>query len=402
MDTKGVIMGQAKDRYLLLGIFVCLLMVMAQLSSASVFLGKDRYVSTFGDTLNDDLYYLGTGEAVIDGYVANDLVITGKRYTISGEVGGNLNSATQFATIRGTVRQSARMFAMQVTIDGQILNNLIVFAKDVEIGRSAEIGRDALICGNDISVSGSIGGDLIIRGDQVVISGKILGNVDIEANRITLLPPAEILGDLSYKSKKEIKIRDDVVITGVVDWDEVTADDDDADGGGEIPIILKVILFMATSATGLLAIGLFNKHARTAAKMVIDAPLPCVGIGFVAVLLGPIAILILLTTVIGAPASVILMFAYTIFFYLSKIYVALAVGQFACERLLGKNPKQGWSFMLGLIIITGLFWIPVIGWFVYFGVLFFGFGAILLGIRECNRTGDNKAINNLQPPESIA
>ncbi len=396
-------MAQNKNRCSLLLILAFALLVTAQSSSASVFVGEDRYVSAQGDSLADDLY-LGCEEAVIDGYVANDLSIGAKRYTMSGEVGGNLNSGTQFATIRGIVHHSARLFAQRVTIDGQIYENLIVMASDLEIGRSAWVGRDAMVMGSDISISGTIGGDLIIRGDQVVISGKINGNVDIESNRITLLSPAEITGDFKYKSKKELKIDDDVVIGGEIDWIEVKPDDKDydSDDGDGIPIALRIILFLATLVTGLIVIGIFGQHSRTSTTMIIEAPLRTLGVGSTAVLIGPLAILILLPTVVGTPASIILMFAYTIFFYLSKIYVALAVGRLIFNRLLGKYPKQGWSFILGLAIITFLFWIPVIGWFVYLGTLFFGFGAILLGIRQCNSSHDDPAnpdfLSTPQPP----
>lgn len=404
-------MARYKNRYSLFLILAFVLLVAAQSSSASVFVGEDQYVSAIGDTLNDDLY-LGCEEAAIDGYVANDLSIGAKRYTMSGEVGGNLNSGSQFATIRGIVHHSARLFAQRVTIDGQIYENLIVMASDLEIGRSASIGRDAMIMGSDISISGTIGGDLIIRGDQVVISGKINGNVDIESNRITLLSPAEITGDFKYKSKKELKIDDDVVIGGEIEWIEVKSKEDDGDSDEDfgLPLWLSIVLFFPSLVTGLIVIGIFGHHSRTSTKMIIEAPLRTLGVGSVAVLISPLAILILLPTVIGTPTSLILMFVYTVFFYLSKIYVALAVGQLVLNRLFNKHPKQGWSFVLGLTIIAPLFWIPVIGWFVYLGTLCFGFGAILLGIRQCNRSHNDPANPDLlstpqspvEPPASQA
>jgi cytoskeletal protein CcmA (bactofilin family) len=354
---------------------------------ASIFFGENNYVLPARDTLDDDLY-LGTGEADIIGAVGGDLCIGAKRFTVSGEINGSLNSASQFATLEGKIGNSARVFAQRITVDGEITNNLIACGSDIELGRSSHIGRDVTLAGSDISVSGEVGDELFIRGDQVIISGKIGGDVDIKANSITIVVPAEILGDIKYESKKKIRIDDEAIITGEVDWIKIRPKSDRDDDDEGLSFGIRVVLFLATLVTGLIIIPVFNQHTKAAADRVVQKSVACLGIGFVFLCVAPIAILILMVTVIGIPAAIILLFGYTIVFYISKIYVAIGIGRLAC-RAFKKNaePKQGWSLLFGLIILMAIFSIPVFGWFAYFATIFCGIGAIILGLRKSHEAG---------------
>jgi hypothetical protein len=118
-----------------------------------------------------------------------------------------------------------------------------------------------------------------------------------------------------------------------------------------------------------------------AVDYIAQKPVVCLGVGFVAFCLAPVAIVVLMALIIGIPAAIILLFIYTIFFYISKIYVAIALGRFGIRA-------------------TFLFVIPVLGWFVYFAVIFWGIGAIIMGIRACRwgQQPNDIAASNAAPP----
>jgi hypothetical protein len=105
--------------------------------------------------------------------------------------------------------------------------------------------------------------------------------------------------------------------------------------------------------------------------------------------------------IIGIPAGIMLLFAYTVFFYIAKLYVAIAIGRLGIRAFRKDvDPKQGWSLLFGLIILTLLFMIPVLGWLIYFAVIFWGIGGIVLGIRAC-RWGAHpmeKGVSDTVPP----
>jgi cytoskeletal protein CcmA (bactofilin family) len=393
MDVK-------KSLIFVLAVFLGII-VLGVPSAASVFFAKDRYFVAAGDTINDDLY-VGTGEGLFDGVITGDLIVGARKYIISGDVLGNINAASQIATLRGSVNNSVRIFAQTLTIDGPIGGNLLAFASDVDISRDCRIGKDATIFGGEISIAGEVGRNVHVRCNQVIISGKVGGDVNIKAEKISIVAPAEITGNIVYTSSKEIRIEEGAVVNGTIDWKKTKEQGKGGEGG--IDWVTRIILFLAALATGLILIGVTGRHARLAADYVVRKPLVSLGIGFVAFCVTPIAILVLLILVVGIPAGIILLFTYTVFFYIAKIYVAIAFGRFGI-RMLRKDaePRQGWSLLLGLIVLTILFVVPVIKWVAYLGVVFWGMGAILLAIRDCrvaSQPAGNAAPAIPAPPSS--
>ncbi len=350
--------------------------------SASVFYSKDRYVVAAGDTIDDDIYMAGS-EGLFKGLITGDIIVVAKDYTMSGEVRGSVNSGSQSATITGVIGNSARIFAQRVYIDGDIGGNLLAFGEDLDITENSRIGKDATVFGSEISIAGIIGGNLRADGGQIVISGKIEGDITLEANKISIVAPAEITGDIVYKSKKEIRIEEDVIVGGEIEWREIDEVEKVSDGDG-IGTVFRILLFLASLVTGLFIIGLSNRHCRLATEHIIQKSVVSLGVGFVAFCVIPVAIVALTVLIIGIPAAIIMLFAYTVFFYIAKIYVAIAIGRLGI-RAFKKDiePKQGWSLLFGLILLTILFMIPVLGWIIYFAVVFWGLGGILLAVRAC-------------------
>lgn len=391
-------MSHGKKIFIFIVTVSFVVIMLAAPAPASVFSGKNRYVVSSNDTLDDDLY-LGTGEGVFDGVVTGDIVIGAQKYVVSGQVLGNVNGASRSATIRGTVGKSARIFAQTVIVNGTIGGNLLAFASDIEMSRNSRIYKDAAIFGNEVSIAGQIDRDLIVKCGQVVISGRIGGDLDLKGNKISIVAPAEIVGDITYTSRQKIRIEDDVIIGGEVTWKRIRKAEDE-DGG--INWVLRFIFFLCSLTTGLILIGLFNRHARISADRIVKKPLASLGIGFVAFCAIPIAFVVLLVLIVGIPAAIMLLFAYTVIFYVAKIYVAIAVGRLGFRAFRkSAQPAMGWCLLFGLIILSLLFTVPVLGVISYFAVLFWGIGGILLGIKECRwMPPPPEAASSAQPPVS--
>ena len=361
-------------------LFICASVMLASSSLASIFKGGGRYFVQTGDTINDDLY-LWTTEGAFDGVVTRDLTIFSRRYILTGEVNGNINSFSQYATVRGTVGNSVRLFAQTATIDGSIGNNLIIFASDVELSRGSKVANDVTIMGGESSIYGEIVRNLTLKAGQVSVSGKIGGSLNIKADKISIVAPAEILGSITYESKKEIQIDSGVVVTGMIDRKPIKESEGDGQGTNWP---FRFVLFLCALITGLILITAFKRFTKESAAQVIQKPLLSLGIGFVSFCMAPFAVIILAVTVIGIPSAIILLFSFTVFFYVAKVYVAIALGRLGI-RLIRKDaePRQGWSLLLGLFVLFLIFAIPLIGWVLYLGTVFWGFGAIVLGIRVC-------------------
>ena len=386
------IFAAAKIRFMIIGLLITLIPVY---TSAAVYEGKDQYYLTKTDTIFDDLY-IGAEKADIRGVITHDLMIAAREYMLTGRVMGSVNSATQDAAIRGRVDGSARIFAQMIDVEGKIGNNIIACGQSIDLSQTCRVTKDALICGDDISISGEIGGNMHIYCGSAIIDGKIGGDLHIEAEQISLISPAEVSGDITYKSKNEIEIGEGVTVLGNIEWETEEEGAVETDDNGLDPA-LRIILFFCSLLTGLILIPLFNHHTRIASEQIIDKPLVSLGVGFVGFCIAPFAVVILIATVIGIPAALMLSFLVAIFFYVSKIYVAIAFGRLGIRAFRkNANPKQGWCLLFGLIILTILISIPVLGWIVYFGAVFCGMGAIILGIRDCRNNA--VATNATSPP----
>lgn len=371
-------------------------------ADAIVLVGDDRYSLSPADTVFDDLYMVcggasffltptiePRGGALLDGTVTGDLWLAGGRYLLSGNVLGSLNTFSQEARVSGNVRQSARLFAQRAAIDGTIGNNLIAFAQEIELGKHSRVERDLAIFAEKAMLMGQVGRNVHVRGDYIIISGKIEGNLDLKANNIAILAPAEITGDIEYTCPSKIEIEDGVVLGGKTYWKKIAPDDKKKSS----PPVGRIILFFCSLVTGLFLIPTFRQHTRFTVEELQRNTLVCMGIGLIFLCLAPVALIILLISVVGIPIGIILMFAYTIFFYISKIYVAILGGIFIV-RAFRKGPiTRLWiPFILGLIIISFLYTIPYFGWVIYFLVIIAGTGGLLRGMYRCRKAITPSAI----------
>lgn len=112
------------------------------------------------------------------------------------------------------------------------------------------------------------------------------------------------------------------------------------------------------------------------------APLKGLGFGFLALILTPIILVLLMMTVIGIPLSFILLSLYIISIYISKIIVSTLIGFFFQKKFNLSNVQTFWLFLLGLITLSILGIIPIVGWIFGLVLASFGLGSIVLYMKN--------------------
>ncbi len=373
-------------KILLLSGIICTMLVFLGYSSSYGTQFKSGGNFFFPDTsiIDDDLIIAGQN-LKLDGTIGGDL-ISGSRYLVqNGLITGSLNSAAQNLEVLGVVNGSVRGFAQNININGQINQNLIAFCSALNIRPDAAIEKDVTAFGGEMTLDGRIGGDLKGSVGTLVITGEVGRDVSITATNITLMPTAKILGNFKYKSVKPAKVESGASISGETVWTKQEAKKGKESAGlfTAKSLITKTLFLLALMITGIVISLVCKKNAYLAKQAVSESFLKSMGLGFVFMVCIPIAILILLFTVIGIPLAVIALFAYVILIYVAKIPVAAFVGD-KILKFLGKQgePPLIWSMILGLFVLTILLNIPYLEWLIYFVVLFTGFGAILLSQKR--------------------
>src|SRR5690606_3676890 len=95
----------------------------------------------------------------------------------------------------------------------------------------------------------------------------------------------------------------------------------------------------------------------------------------------PIAIAIVMATVIGLPLGMLLLATYLIVLYLAGIVAALAIGRLALrDWTRGGRGRLVAAFLLGGLVLIIASWIPIVGGVVILLAVVLGSGALLIPV----------------------
>ena len=338
------------------------------------------------DTLliDDDLIIAG-GTIKSDATITGDLVSASNRLVQNGIVEGSVIAGAKDIDVLGQVNGSVRGFAQNINVNGNVNRNLLAFCYALNIKPEADIGGDVTAYCGELTLDGKVGKGLRGAMGTLTISGTINGDVSVEADKITLMPTAKILGDFKYRCNKKATIESGALVTGQTLWtreaDKEKEEEKPAFTAGKV--IKEILFLLALMITGIVVTLIFKKGAHQAKSAVTASFLKSLGWGFVFMVCIPVAIVLLMLSILGIPIAIISLFGYAVLIYVAKIPVATALG----GKIIKAFGKQGepsliWSMLLGLFILTFLLNIPYLEWLLYIVVLFSGFGAILFSCRQ--------------------
>jgi len=364
-------------------IFLILLIFIGE-SKATVFQTRENYSLSKDQKIDDDLIVAGN-TLKIDGAVGGNLITACRYLTQNGTVSGSLFNGSQYVDIFGEIEGSLTNFSQHLTLAGQVKRNVVAFGQSISLASVSTVQGEATLMGADISVNGVILKGLKANGDRIVISGMIKGDVNLNGKSITILPTAEILGNLTYKSPKEAKISAGAKIAGETKWTEFQ---DPKRLTFRKFSWLSFLFLLASMATGLVLLLLFKNQTEKVKLTIQNSFWKSLWSGFILAIVSPIGVAILMVTLIGIPLAVIATFAFLILFYIAKIFTGLALGETVISIFKKDQIPMGWSLMAGLVLLYILTGLPYVGWFIYALAFMIGLGGIVLSFKE-RKIGSN-------------
>jgi len=319
-------------------------------------------------TVNGDAYVVG-GTVAVEGTVNGDLLV----------MGGNVN-------VKGNVMGNARIIGGNIIVTGSIGKNLSVLGGSSNLTDTAKIGESIVGAGGTFTFYGPVSKDVRIAGGQVALRNVIGGNVFVYTDHLSVSPNANITGDLTYWSNRKAIVAQGVVIKGKTTQNvlpkNATPQMQSTKFMSIIPTIVtfvifgKIVSFFASFILGILFIKFFPVCVQKIASSIKRNFWKNVGVGFLTVIVTPIAIVLLFCTFIGMPLAVFggILFAFSL--YVAHIIAGLVIGKWAIKYV-SKKDHLNWSLFAGLVIFGILSAIPVFGWL--FSIIFVtaGLGAIL-------------------------
>lgn len=385
------------------------------------FEGNDSIVDT---VYNDDLFISGNNIR-FDSRVTGDMYAACNKIVYSDTVGGSLHAFCFSVEGLGPVGRSFLGFAFQIAVNAPVERNMLGFAQNIDIGPETVVGYDANLYGETVTFQGHVKNDLIIKANNAFIEGEIDGDFHFEGDELSISPDAVINGDLVYCSPEKAEIGDLAIIAGDVKWTQCIREEENgfspfgafslliSHRGYFLALSLFSLLFFIVSVIpfpGALAIiviwiallisgNLFimatkNLSRKTEAALE-KKTLPSIGLGFAVVFLAPVAILVLLLTVFGAPLSAVLMLAFGLTCFAGGVYSALFIGRQFCALLnIGSKTSTGYGcYSLGVVMLVALSFIPLFGYFVFLVVIMMGIGGLTLAMygKEENKLSSDTA-----------
>jgi hypothetical protein len=331
-----------------------------------------------GETVNDDLY-AGAGTISINGTVNGNVFAGGGTITVSGNVTRDLILGGGTINVTGRVGGSIIAAGGNLTLNGPVERDIVVTGGIISIGSGATVGRDLVIAGGTATVNAPIARRVRMSAGKLTLRNKVGGDVTGRVDHLKL-DGAQIGGKLDYTSDNQVELVNGARVSGTTT--RHTPTDGGARGAGN-GVVGWLQALIGIFALGLLLIFLFPGLSARAIDTERAQPWASLGIGAAIGVITPI--LALIVFIVG-----IFIGGWWLGLLLIPLWIlALAIGYVVSGFLLGRLifAQLGWGqyhdalkLLGGLVVLTVVGIIPVLGWLVGLAALLFGTGALALAV----------------------
>lgn len=358
-----------------------------------VVLGVEQDILVEKKIVNNPNFRFGKNIVLSDDLMG-DTYVAGAMIRIDGTIDGDLLVAGADVTINGDVTQDLRVVGGNVKINGSINRNISVVGGEVTFGPDSKVNGSVVGGGGNSDFGGSILGGTWFGSGNAILASDHGDEVNVWAGSVQLLPSANIEGDLNVQldeqgifNDQQGKVRGKKNIK-VFEPDEkmIRAREESKRAMRAFNMGGKVVGLLMSLFSGAVLLYLFPKSSSQLVEKITKDPMASVGWGFVKLIMTPIAVIFLMVTVVGLPLSGLVFIGYLASLLVAKWIAALALGEFlqkkyAFDWMKGSAAK----FMSGLVLISLIGLIPVLGFFVKFIAMLMGLGALLMWIKDVVR-----------------
>jgi hypothetical protein len=316
-------------------------------------------VSVEADQIVEGDYYVSAGpfgKTVMSGSVTEDMYALGASVTVNGDVGNDLSVLAGSSHVYASVTDDVRIVAGEVTLADAIGGDVFIIAGSLSVLSTARIEGDIYFFGGDVSIEGDVGGSVLGKAQSVDINSHIAGDVNMTAQTgLSLGNKAVIDGSVQYKSFMELTRGQGAIVGGEVmkgEYASVTQQ--------EKTRALLIPIFITLFAT--LSLYLLFKNELEALIKTIDRSVARNAlVGSAVVLLGPIAAILLMITVLGMLVGIMTL-SVVVMLYVAGIALSSAVlGAYVTKLFTKKLEISLLTIIVGTVAMQLLLLIPVLG-----------------------------------------
>jgi hypothetical protein len=225
------------------------------------------------------------------------------------------------------------------TFDG----DLVVFGGNVTIEEDADLNGNLVVFGGTISSDGNLNGDVVVFGGQIALdeNAVVAGDVVTIGGQLTKAEGAEIKGEVVKNVSPEIQIPDIGRIPPQVTPPNVNVDFN--------PFWTAAGVFyraLIVAALAMLVVVFLKPQMEQVGQAIVRQPVVSGGMGLLAVVGGPIALLvaslIMIVTLILIPVAALVLLAGGVLLALAWLFGMIAIGYEVGERFT-QSINQTWA-----------------------------------------------------------
>ncbi len=362
-----------------LGIVVAVGVAHAQDGAAQREFGGDRFVAAGAPTVSEpvkgDLFIAG-GSIDVDAPVDGDVVVAGGRARLGDEV-----------------TQSVYAAGGQITLNGKIGRNVRAAGDRIEVGPQAQIGGNLTMVGGQLRLRGGVAGYVQVGAGSVLIDAPVTGDVSVTAGRVELGPRARIGGKLRVRSRDELKQAPEAQVLGGIERQAFPPRRERAGErlgphGERIASAGGWIWTVGLMLVGVVLVAMLPRFFGGVAQALREQPAWAAGIGFIVLICTPVAALVLLMTIVGAPLALLLVPLYLALLLIGYVSAGIALGDWALARwsaepgtAVAPKGKRALAVALAVLAVALAARLPWVGGWIAFAALLLGLGALAMHLR---------------------
>jgi len=377
-----------KRSHLLTVLVLIGVLAMPYVASASTVAFRQEYLLGARERVSGNLL-VGSSTVSIGGTVSGDAIVAGGTVAITGPVFGDVLTTGGTILISGPVSGDVRVVGGQITLGGPVSGDVVVAGGNVHLLPNAQIGGNIISAAGMVALDGDVRGSVTIRSGKALLNGSIGGNVDAKTDEaIVLGDHAVIGGDFKYSSSKEAQITSGAVIRGETIFTQAKGQIRGKFGNGILWGLIGVItafgMLMAFGAV-LVAVWLWRRPITDFCQHTYNNWWPSVGHGIVWGIITPVVVILLLVSIVGFIPGVLLAMAYGMSIAITKVISFMFVGAIVAmviQRNSSTLRVSWWNAILGVILLSIVGMIPLIGWIASI-IIFLGvFGSFVQRVRS--------------------
>ncbi len=335
----------------------------------------DNTTITKGEVINNTLFAAGRN-IDISGEVNGDVFCAGQTITVTGIIHGDVICAGQTVRVAGQVDGSVRLAGQVVSLGGKVDGSASLAGQQVTLEGDSVVARDVSSAAASSIYNGSVGRDLFTGSSEATIAGSVSRNVNAYVDNLSFEKTANVKGNVSYTSANKANVASGAQIAGHQTRQQPPAKDQTKNSGFDLAFgLFSLVTFVVIAMVLVLfAPRLFQLVTERGIKN----PGRTALVGFVSLVVAPIVIIAVMLTVIGIPLGLILGLAWLLVVILSAPVTAFYLGR----MLLPSNKRTLLAMLLGSLVLSIIFMIPIVSFFAVIISALLGTGMIVSAVMR--------------------